>query len=365
MRLLLASLCVLALATASPTPANPADDVVSESLVESSSSFPWISCAAGFKKIPWGIFSWTAGGPTKCVPEKYMKISCPVVRALAGSGWLPYNTASTSNQYLTDAEALLDRMTDVLGFEGEDALKPFRGIRTAKHFWKKKASGEKVTQKDDNGNIDLLDMENFLNHAASSGILGSATHAAAAPGVARRLLGKADQTLNPGRLQKLKDQAKTGDFTPAEWGDAVDFFAGERYHNRAASMTDRVDLQWSRNPFSWAILTLEFTNTLAAFKRANSHVVMRIFKRDQDISVPAITDIWQNGHLPSGFIPYKNRGKANKIEIADLVATAASMAVKIPQAVFVTMRDNHEAGLAGPKALTQKMCGGNEWPNCR
>lgn len=368
MRLLLASICLLALAKASPTPVNSAD-VVPEDAIQKE-ELPQAQTSSGFffprcsdkrtQALPWGLFK--PQGPHKCVPTNYMKISCPVVRALAGSGWLEFDVSSKAHQYLTSAAKLLKTMEDILGFTGEEALKPFNGIKKAKHIL------VKTIKQVNNDKIDLLAMQFFLNHAASTGILGSATHGFGG----RRLLGpnvvgKADKDFNKARFTKLKRAAKSGGFSPAEWGSAVNLFASERYDNRHATQSSRVDMTWDKNPFSWAILTLEFSNTLAAFKNSqfNSFYRMTSRRNSDEMAIQSVNDIWQNGHLPTGFVPAKHRAASTKIDMQTLQKTAKSMKVKIPAAILKTMRDNTSEGLKGPKALTQNMCGGETWPNCK
>merc|ERR1711934_744382 len=365
---LLAPLCLfalLSLARASPTPVDPAEIVPEDAAREAPAAltqtgWPWSSCSKSkygsreMKKAKWGLFQ--PAGPHRCIPTDYMKISCPVVRALAGSGFLEFDSSSPAGQYITSAKALLKTMTDVLGFVSTedfatDAAKPFKGINTAEN-----AQGVKQVNND---KIDLLAMQNFLNHAASTGILGSATHAG------RRLLGGSlpDAMYNKARLDKLKAEAKTGDFTPAEFGSAVNMFAGERYHNRNNHQVFRVDLTWAKNPYSWAILTLEFSNTLAAFKRSRFNFPHNAFwfgRRNEDISVTAVNDIWENGHLPAGFVPGKNR-----ITMQNLIDTVKAMKIKMPQAVVNTMTSNSATKLDGPRMLTRRLCGGNDWPNCK
>jgi hypothetical protein len=173
----------------------------------------------------------------KCVPTEYRNIACPVIRALTGSGFLEWLNGGTP------LEALMETFKNVLGV-GEDLLPLLRGQAA-------KASNTE-------GNVELLKLiEHLGSHAASSGIIGAATNG--------EVSDKID--FNPGRFDTLLGFAKNEQFTPEQFGKAVNHFASERFNNRfGESLTD---VQWEKSPFSWVALTFEYSNVFNAFKNSN------------------------------------------------------------------------------------------------
>merc|ERR1712117_873195 len=213
-----------------------------------------------------------------CVPDYYMKIPCPVMRGLVGSGFIKWENANGG----ASPQNIKDVLKGNLGVSGE-LLDGFGFLD--------------VIADADSGLIDLIGVEGIINHAASTGIIGANTGGASWD----------HHYSNLDRFEKLLSCSSDGlSVTVDEWGRCCDMFAGERYkESLVLDEDDQKDVSWANNTFSWTTLITEFSN------------LFQIFKNGEKLSVATVTSLWRNGKMPSGWDkPLRYSDKPDSLAIA-------------------------------------------------
>lgn len=268
-----------------------------------------------------------------------LKIPCPVLRALMGSGlleWLPGT--------VTPKAGLMKALKDVLG-ASDAILTVFEG---AVHG-----------ATDDFDNVKLLDLVTVTGgHAASSGIIGAATSGT----------GKDEAAFNEDRFKKLKNLAENDRYTAEQWGKAVNMFAADRFvTSKLEPQSSLTDMAWSSNPFSWTFLAVEYANVLSAFKNAN---IEGTHTCSDCISTSTVDALWKDAKLPKGF---KHANGEDRLDFS--ISHTLIKTMKITMFPKVTKEMNAEVAKAPDiwtpiSGFVQQFCGVDyqdcawQWPKC-
>jgi len=292
----------------------------------------------------------------------HLAVSCPVMRALIGSGRIQLHDTYSN---------IMNALHSVLGYEvgtcaqtgsepiwsGSNWVGKWTNCEFPLKIFEGAMLGPGSPAKDQRdaalgGKVDLSKMQLFFDHGASSGVIGSATN-----GQRTRtgILGTATTSVddhhefNAASYNKLMGFANgDGDassFTASEWGAAVNHFAGEGLlkHNARveAGAAAADDVNWLDTPvgrFSWGILGVEYGNTFAVFKDASGK-----------LPYASVEALFKDGRLPNGFTE-----PLRTINRALLGQTGMAMNIDIPAQVAATMLQNRKDG---PAPVVRLICG--------